>query len=249
MPIGSATRAVNKLIPKRGANKLIEVLDDIPIILSLEEVLGRLQVSRQNKYIENSVRELVERVKPLAGARAIYKVSYVNNKDGDSLEIGGVKFTSRVLRVNLDRIERVFPYIITCGKEISEIAISQNDLIKSYYLDTIKDILLDSALTYLKDYLGEKHQTAQMSSIAPGSLEDWPITQQKELFSLFNKRETAIGVRLTENYVMEPAKSISGILFPTEIRFESCQLCPRERCFGRRAPYDPDLAKIYRQPT
>ena len=81
--------------------------------------------------------------------------------------------------------------------------------------------------------------------MAPGSLEDWPITQQEELFSLFGKRETAIGVRLTEKCVMVPAKSISGILFPAEVKFESCQLCPRERCFRRRAPYDSSLPSKY----
>jgi len=40
---------------------------------------------------------------------------------------------------------------------------------------------------------------------------------------------------------MVPVKSVSGILFPTEESFASCQLCPREVCPGRRAPYDPDL--------
>jgi len=45
---------------------------------------------------------------------------------------------------------------------------------------------------------------------------------------------------------MVPLKSVSGIYFPTEIKFESCQLCPREVCRGRVAPYDPDLVKKYR---
>jgi hypothetical protein len=244
--IGSAKGSQQSDPKDGGADKqMVEVLDNIPVRLNLKEVLGRLQVGRRTKYIGDSVRELVELAKPLARARAIYIVSYVNKKDGDDLEIDGVEFTSRVLRVNLDRTERVFPYIITCGREISEIAISPGDLVKSYCLDTIKDILLVSTLDYLKDYLREKYQTGQMSSMSPGSLEDWPITQQRELFSLFGKSEATIGLRLTQNCVIAPAKSISGILFPTEIRFESCQLCPRERCSGRRAPYDPTLTSKY----
>jgi hypothetical protein len=34
---------------------------------------------------------------------------------------------------------------------------------------------------------------------------------------------------------------VSGILFPTEETFASCQLCPREDCPNRRAPYDAEL--------
>ena len=52
---------------------------------------------------------------------------------------------------------------------------------------------------------------------------------------------TAIGVKLTESYLMEPNKSVSGIRFPTEERFESCMLCPRQDCPGRRSAYDPEL--------
>ena len=40
---------------------------------------------------------------------------------------------------------------------------------------------------------------------------------------------------------MSPIKSVSGILFPTEVTYENCQLCPRDLCPGRRAPYDKAL--------
>ena len=73
--------------------------------------------------------------------------------------------------------------------------------------------------------------------MSPGSLEDWPITEQTKLFSIFGDTERLIGVRLTDSMLMVPRKSISGILFPSEEGFTSCQLCDRERCPGRKAPY------------
>ena len=75
----------------------------------------------------------------------------------------------------------------------------------------------------------------------PGSLPDWPIQQQRPLFQLLGDPNTAIGVELTASYLMEPNKSVSGIRFPTEERFESCMLCPRQDCPGRRSAYDPEL--------
>jgi hypothetical protein len=76
----------------------------------------------------------------------------------------------------------------------------------------------------------------------PGSLEDWPITEQPKLFSIFGDTERLVGVRLTNSMLMIPRKSISGIFFPSEEGFTSCQLCDRDTCPGRRAPYDEVLA-------
>lgn len=224
----------------------MEVLDSIPVTLDLEPVLTQLHLRKPSKYVERSVQELIEIARPIAKPKAIYEVSYVANRNEDSLYIDGVRFTSRVLRVNLDKVERVFPYVATCGRELDEIAIPSDDLMKHYYLDTIKGMVLGSAISYLKDYLTRNYALGQISKMSPGSLQDWPITQQKELLSIFGNVEDLIGVKLTESFLMLPVKSVSGIYFPTQIKFESCQLCPREACSGRRAPYDPDLVKKYK---
>jgi hypothetical protein len=175
----------------------------------------------------------------------------VENKEEDSLEIGGVKFNSRVLRANLDKVERVFPFIVTCGRELDEIDIPADDFIKGYYLDQIKETVVVLARQYLEELLKRNYAIEQLSRMGPGAGAggDWPLPQQEKLFSLFGGRdkvEELIGVRLTERFLMVPIKSVSGIFFPTKVKFESCQICPRERCMVRRAPYDPELAEKYR---
>lgn len=224
----------------------MEVLDSIAVSLDLKEVLKQLH-SKENKYIEQIAQELIEIVRPVARPKAIYEISYVDNKNEDWLYIDGVRFTSRILRVNLDRVERAFPYVATCGRELDEISVPSDDFMKSYCLDTIKGMILHSTISQLTDYLTRNYALGQMSEMSPGSLGDWPITQQRELFSIFGNVEDLIGVKLTESFLMIPVKSVSGIFFPTEIKFESCQLCPRETCSGRRAPYDPDLVRKYRE--
>lgn len=229
----------------------MEVLNDIPINLDTEAVLRRIRLRNKNESVIRHLEELVELARPIARPKAIYEVSYVENKNEDTLDIGGVRFTSRVLRVNLDKVERVFPYVITCGRELDEITFPSDEFIKSFYMDQIKETVLFLARKYVEDYLKENYALGQMSRMAPGagSAEDWPIAQQEGLFSIFGGREKVeelIGVRLTDKCMMIPIKSVSGIFFPTEIRFEACQLCPREGCIGRRAPYDPELVKKYR---
>ncbi len=225
----------------------MEVFNSIPVDLEPSEVLKSMGMRGSNQQIEEMVQELVEVARSVAKPKAVYKVSYIDDKDGDTVTIDGVRFTSRVLRINLDQVERVFPYIATCGTELEEIAVPSSDVMKSFCFDAIKVTVVRSATTYLRNHLTEYYALDKMSRMSPGSLESWPITQQKELFSLFGDTEELIGVRLTESCMIVPLKSVSGIFFPTEIKFESCQLCPREKCISRRAPYDPELAKKYRE--
>ena len=223
----------------------MEILDNIPVNLEREKIIEILRFDRRSKQIVEMVQELIDVVVSTARPKAVYKVSYVDNKNGDSLDIDGITFSSRVLCANLNKVERVFPYIATCGTELDGVPLPSGDVLRSFCLDTIKTMVLGIAVNYLADYVKQKYMLGQMSHMNPGSLEDWPITQQRELFSLFGDVEGLIGVRLTQNYVMRPLRSSSGIYFPTEIRFESCQLCPRENCIGRRAPYDSDLVRKY----
>ena len=229
----------------------MEVFNSIPVDLEPGKVLKSIRMRNSNQQVERMVQELVEVARSIAKPKVVYKVSYVDDRDGDTVTIDGIKFTSRVLKINLDQVERVFPYIATCGTELGEIAISSNDVMKSFCFEEIKIMVLRSAIAYLSNHLTEHYALGKVSSMSPGSgsLESWPIAQQKELFSLFGDVEGMIGVKLTDSCIMYPLKSVSGIYFPTEITFESCQLCPREKCIGRRVSYDPELAKKYREET
>jgi len=228
---------------------MIEVLDNIPVTLEPERVIQRLRVRNQSQTIMEMVGELIDAVLPVARPKAIYALAGVDNQQEDTVDIDGVRFTSKVLRVNLDGINRVFPYVATCGREVDEIEVAPGDVLKAYSLDIIKMMVLGSAIKHLSEYLERRYRPGQMSHMNPGSLPDWPLDQQEQLFSVLGDVEAAVGVTLTEGMLMVPTKSSSGIYFPTEVRFESCQLCPREDCVGRRVPYDPALVEQYQTAT
>jgi len=220
----------------------MEVLNDIAFQLDVDTLLARLHTDKESEDAKD-IQHLIERVAPLIKPKALYEVSYIQYKGCDTVNIGGVTFTSRVLRVNLDKIERVFPYIATCGRELEKIVAATDDFMRRFWLDTIKDIALEASSKYLSNYLKRRYALGQMSSMSPGagSQDLWPIEQQKQLFSIFGNVEDLIGVRLTDSFLMIPNKSLSGIYLPTEIKFESCQLCPRKGCPSRRAPYEKNL--------
>jgi hypothetical protein len=223
----------------------MEILNNIPISFDTEQILRSMRARSGAEHFRGILDELIEIAMQIAHPKAAYDVAFIDNRDGDTLTINGIKFTSHVLKINLEKVERVFPFVVTCGTELEEVKIPASDSIRAFCWDAVKTHAMRVASIYLADYLKKRYALGVMSHMNPGSLVSWPLAQQKELFSLLGDVKKLIGVRLTEGLVMYPIKSVSGIYFSTDIKFESCQLCPREKCPGRRAPYDTELVKKY----
>ena len=151
--------------------------------------------------------------------------------------------------MNVDKVYRVFPYLATGGVELGSWVSSQADLLRQFWADAIAEAALRLAMAHARAFVAQQHSLDRISAMAPGSLADWPLEEQRPLFALLGDTEGTIGVRLTERFLMIPTKSVSGVFFPTEGSFESCQLCPRENCPGRRASYDKELYEKKYKPT
>ena len=221
------------------------VLNDIPFELTADLVIRLLKVRKVPPTLRRLVEELVARSLEVATPKAMFRVAYVDDRTEDGVVIDGHAFRSKVLRRNLDGVERVFPFVATCGLEVDGVENPTGDLMTTVCLDTIRMHLLGAARRHMEQQIKKSYALGQLSRMAPGSLQDWPIQEQGTLFELLGEVEQSVGVRLTDKYLMLPVKSVSGIFFPTEVRFESCQLCPRPNCIGRRAPHDPELAARY----
>jgi hypothetical protein len=217
-------------------------LQDIPFALDADLLLEQQRI-RPGTDTAKVFADIVARVEETARPKAIYDVAYLEEKAEDSVVVKGVRFTSRTLRRNLDPVERVFPYVATCGTEADAIPAAQGDLRQQVWLWSLKELLLAAAIEHLSEHLVERYRIAHYAKMNPGSGDAgvWPIEQQRELFSVLGDVEGRIGVKLTESMLMIPTMSVSGIIFPTETHFESCQICHREDCPRRKAPFSEEV--------
>ena len=225
------------------------ILDSIPFTLSAGNLPGLKSITGKGGYFDK-VAALVDQARALGRPKAMYRPTYIDEKGEDFIVIGGTKLASRVLRVNTGEAYRVFPFAATCGRELDDWANSLDDMFDRYVADIINQTVLRSAVTALKSHLKEKYALPKISQMNPGSLENWPLSEQDQLFKILGGTSTDIGVELNSSCAMTPKMSVSGVCFPSEHSFENCQLCPRENCPGRRAPYDKGLYESrYRQAT
>jgi hypothetical protein len=181
----------------------------------------------------------------VARPKAIYTIVSIEKQENELVRLNDTSFKSRLLCVNLDGVHRAFPYIVTCGTELDQWKNSISDPITHFFADHITGIALMTAMEGLIKHIRKHYGLSKTATMNPGSLADWPLQAQTPLFSLLGNPEKSIGVSLTDSLLMVPRQSVSGLLFETETNFVNCQLCPRENCSNRRAPYDQERSKHY----
>ena len=218
----------------------IVILDEIAFNPNPARVLKKLRVKPDSRY-EEMVLGMLEEARRIAKPKAMYRIAGIDQKFENGVVIEGIRMKSKIMSINLQDVNRVFPYLVTSGRELYEWKMGYEDMLDSYYADEINQMALRTAEKYLLDHLKTTYQLGKTASMNPGSLEDWPITAQQSLFQLLGDPLKAIGVELMDSMLMVPNQTISGIRFVSEEGFSSCELCPREPCPSRRAPYDPEL--------
>jgi hypothetical protein len=216
------------------------ILDRIPFQPDRNQLIKRLHVDINS---EDGARlmSMIEQAEGIGRPKAIYTLASIDSKDEDGVIVDGIRLSSYVMRVNFADINRVFPYVVTCGRELYEWAACLDDMLEQYWADIIMEQALAAALKCFYSHLENEYRLGKFKSMNPGSLEDWPISQQKQLFKIIGNVQESIGVELTDSCLMIPIKSTSGIVFQTESGFENCRLCPREDCPNRRVDYNPQL--------
>ena len=219
-----------------------QFVNEVPFNLQTDDLKRRLNLET-NTRLSLEFDEFVRVVEETAKPKALYKACFIDEKGPDSISMEGVTFKSPALRHNLDQVNRVFPYIATCGGEVDEITSGEDDILKQVWMYSIKLNLLEASLQFIQDEINQSFKFTKLSSMNPGSGETsmWPIEQQRALFSMIGDVQGQIGVKLLPSFLMQPDISTSGIFFPAETTFQNCQLCQRENCEYRRAAFDEAL--------
>ncbi|MBM3495191.1 MAG: vitamin B12 dependent methionine synthase [Armatimonadetes bacterium] len=220
----------------------MHVLTDIPFTLDSDQIRKRLRIRARSEDAE-ALDGFVRLAQAIGRPKAAYREAYIAAKGADTVRVEDVTFTSTALRRNVDAVERVFAFVVTCGREVYDASPAQGDILHEFWWDAVMAELLFAAHRRLTDHLTARYRLGKTTTMSPGSgdLNVWPIEQQRDLFRLMGDVRGAIGVELTDSCLMIPNKTISGVRFAAEVEFRACQVCRRDPCPSRSAPFDHAL--------
>ncbi len=218
---------------------------DIPCEVNPESLTQFIRIPGNSESRREAAREMAHRAVAVARPLGIYMKAPARVIDRGKVEIGGTVFKSRALSKNLVGLETVYPFLVTIGRELDEYPLDPGQMMLRFFLDTIKTLVLVTAVNYLAERIQYKYSLSGVAHMNPGEIPDWPITEQQPLFSLFRGAEKEIGVELRPSGIMKPVKSRSGVIFNNDCDFATCFLCTQQGCPGRRYRYDPEKVKVY----
>ncbi|MBE6896203.1 MAG: vitamin B12 dependent methionine synthase [Ruminococcaceae bacterium] len=208
---------------------------------SLEDLLKQLHFEADSEQADIA-EELLEEAVEIASPKTLLKVLPVTVNE-QSISIGNVEITYPYVRKMLLGSDKVAVYINTCGVELEEWALKkESDPLEGYIADAIKLAYLYHQGKPFREKIKQDvfPDDGHLAALNPGSLEQWPISEQKKLFEMLGGEaevKEKIGVTLAESFLMHPTKSTSGVYFLSEVEYENCELCPRLTCPNRRAKY------------
>lgn len=158
------------------------------------------------------------------------------------VRIDGITFKSGVLTHLLGECEYAAVFVLTIGGYLEELVThlsTKGMMLQATILDSIGSGAVEKLASEIVAEI--KREVAEDGLVisrrfSPGYC-DWEVTQQKSLFELLGGNTA--GVILTENMLMTPRKSISGIIgigLPGRDieKFNPCLTCQKKDCPGRR---------------
>lgn len=213
------------------------ILDDFDFSVAVEELAVKCHAADGTEEHDRLV-ELFASAYAVGRPKALVVAAAVEEVDARTVRVGGVEIVSPFVREKLLQSPVAYAYLLTCGLEVDEWSKTLTDIVDGFYVDELKKLWIGCADRAVREALGRRLvPNARIASLNPGSLPQWPIEGQRELFRILGDTEGAVGVRLTESCLMLPSKSVSGILFSDRSGHVNCALCPRKDCPNRRASF------------
>ncbi len=135
--------------------------------------------------------------------------------------------------------QQIFVFLATCGHQIDELKKSQTSMLERFWVDRIAQMALHSVFVAAEQYLMECYNLPLLRHICPGATLSWQLEGQKELFSLMAVAAAKLQITLTDDFFMQPDKSLSGIFFISNDHelITDCGYCQQQRCDKKHCPY------------
>ena len=213
---------------------------DIEFTLDEEALLYRLHCDRDDEPYARAM-EILEEVRPLLRPAYAVREVPIEKTEPAGFTAGGQRFLSKIASLKLKGQETAFTYIATSGRPISEYVEGVKDDLDQYLADTLAYMCYLRGIEAMAGDLEKEWGFKRYISLGPGSIIDWSVGDVCKIFTLMDGLYQKLGTRVLSSGMIDPIKSTSGVLYPSEEEFQSCSICPRANCPNRRAPFDEEM--------
>jgi hypothetical protein len=199
-------------------NKTIEYNIDYKSIKITNTEIGKIigySVSEIPDMVNTQIKEILIQIDEFCQLKAAYQISENVQIGKDFIIIDEKKFlTRKIIASSLNKADSFAIFVCTAGEKLTDWInqLLKNDSVKGYIADVVASLIVEKATIQIQDYIEESaienHQNIT-NRYSPGYC-GWDVSEQHQLFSLLP--ENICGVSLNEAALMNPLKSVSGII-------------------------------------
>ncbi|HEX2920709.1 MAG TPA: vitamin B12 dependent-methionine synthase activation domain-containing protein [Bacteroidales bacterium] len=209
---------------------------------SIEKLMGPSE-DDDKEFLYDVIRNVLKEASEIVDIRVEYHV--LSNiciiEHEKAISIDNIKFNvGNIIFSQLKKSESFIFFLCTAGPLIGErssAALRDKDPLKGYVLDIAGTEIVERAADLMQDFLSKAMLVSGLkitNRYSPGYC-GWDVAEQLKLFSFFE--ENFCGVKLTPSALMQPVKSVSGIIGAgVNVKRASykCRLCDMRNCINRR---------------
>ena len=225
---------------------MVEAIKDFEIDIDKQEVcryLGYRNGRRPTSCISSLIDKETEEANNLIRTSCFYQLKSIKRVRPPQVILeDGLTITSEVLSKVLPRCQQVAIFVVNIGRGLEKRVdqlMKEGNMLRATILDAAGSGAVEEAVDYLQNQL---HELANSNGAeitmrySPGYC-DWDITQQRVLFEAMNS--ASLGVSLTDECLMVPRKSVSGLIGlgrseKYQLGLSPCLFCARTECLSRR---------------
>ncbi len=207
----------------------------------IEAVLGYKE-GEDREIVTSLIEEILAECHEICNIKAEFRVFGEIRFDNDtkSVEINKIRFQIKKIVFNqIKKSDSVAIFLCTAGNEIgirSRKIMQERDFLKGYIYDVIGSEIVEAAADLMQTNLektifdsGERIT----NRFSPGYC-GWDVAEQHKLFQLIP--DNYCGIHLTPSALMDPVKSISGIIgIGKNVKYNpyTCGMCDMNDCIYR----------------
>lgn len=209
---------------------------------TIEEIIG-YEAGEDREFIRGMINEILSECRTIADVKAEYRIfEHVSFQEQEKImTVEDISFdVKRIVFSQLKKSTSAALFICTAGDEIgirSREAMNGRDFLRGYILDVAGSEIVEAAADMMQNALEkEAFLSGQLitNRYSPGYC-GWNVSEQHKFFSFFP--DNHCGIKLTPSALMQPEKSVSGIIGIGEDVKKSkyiCSMCDFKDCIYRR---------------
>lgn len=216
--------------------------DELEVSTDIIEKFMGYQPGEAPEPMPQLIREVLDKAHDLCDIRGGYviKQDIDINREDKTMHIHGVEFeVKKIITNQLKKMDSTALFVCTAGPGISNYSkdlMHEGDFIKGYIADVIGSEIVESAMDKIQADLESQMESQGLhitDRYSPGYC-GWSVGEQHKLFSFFP--ENFCGITLTPSSLMQPIKSVSGVIGIGEnVRRKGyvCNMCDMVNCIYR----------------